>query len=735
MDTLLTKNGELIQIIEITGHESKDHTYHSSAELREALRKAIRECIPGFEFSVSIHTIRSRKNLMPMGDEATGFADRLNKNWCRKNNWDKQLVNTIYISIIIQGVSESLFNPLNLGRSLFFSLVKKMHLKVLETKCKALKEVVNRVINSLAGYGSRRLTILKTEDGYISEPLLFYYELIHLDQKRIPVPIQDVSEYLSRVKIDFEFNSIKVNEVQGKERYAVIFTVKEYQDLATSVLDKFLHLGFQFIVSQQIVFVPALEAKSYYEKIYGIAHLDSTGFIEKVGKVKEFYESDKSRATDYCSQQITILLHTDSERFFESRVQQAVKALREIGMVVIREDFFMPKLFWSQLPGNFRYLKNARMHYLNTSQVAGFSSIFQDKSGNYKGSKWGPPVCLIRSSLGTPYFFNFHDQGGNSSNIIIGPKGSGKTALTRFLMTLALKINPKIIYLNLEGNSQKYSEAIGGRYYKISTQESSLIKVNPFNKNNYYSIDAYKKWLLNSVYKKGANVQQYVEFFSILVDKLLEIESLPNKVELIQNILNSAQDRVLIDGFNEFLGNEFFANLFDQEKDNIDVIKNEKRIVIDLSVLNDNKVVLESYLSLLLKQIADNLDGQPCIIAISKSSCLYNIPGFVDTINNWVKTINDKNAALILSTSMDEKLLKNNAFKDNMQLFGNKLFLSDKFADKYYKKLFSISDDELHKIKSFSIDRRMILLKKDGYSALLSLQLSDFKDDLEILQS
>lgn len=61
--------------------------------------------------------------------------------------------------------------------------------------------------------------------------------------------------------------------------------------------------------------------------------------------------------------------------------------------------------------------------------------------------------------------------------------------------------------------------------------------------------------------------------------------------------------------------------------------------------------------------------------------------------------------------------------------------MSDKFADKYFMRAFQLNQDELYRIKSFDVSRRMFLLKQDEISILLSLNLSHLKDILKTLEA
>jgi type IV secretory pathway VirB4 component len=80
---------------------------------------------------------------------------------------------------------------------------------------------------------------------------------------------------------------------------------------------------------------------------------------------------------------------------------------------------------------------------------------------------------------------------------------------------------------------------------------------------------------------------------------------------------------------------------------------------------------------------------------------------------------------------MDKKF--GEQFLEDMKQFGTKIFLSDKLADKYFRKFFDLTDNELHKVKSYSIDRRMFLFKQDDLSLILTMDLSEMPEELQIL--
>jgi type IV secretion system protein VirB4 len=169
-DMLLTKNGELIQILELDGVDLDMDFFGKN--IRDSIRSVIPEKIRDFGYSVSIHNIRSRKNIMPKGKKTGNFIEILDKEWCNKNNFDKQLVNTVYISIIRNGTYSSIFNIPGLLNSLVFPLMKNRHNKKLKKAATELREVVSSILSELYHLSTKLLTIKKTDKGYISEPFI-----------------------------------------------------------------------------------------------------------------------------------------------------------------------------------------------------------------------------------------------------------------------------------------------------------------------------------------------------------------------------------------------------------------------------------------------------------------------------------------------------------------------------------------------------------------------------------
>jgi len=730
--TLLTKTGELLQIIEVTGFGDKLQEGELGSDLRELVREAIKKHIPNYSYSVYIHVIRSRKSHKPGGYIPYGFPTKLNDKWNKINNWGNQLTNTLYITIARQGFIHDTSSLAKHISSLIFPVFKNSIFKKLDDANLELTLTADNIQNHLRKLGAKKLTLTRTNKGYMSEQLMFYYQLIHLDQRRTPLPVKDLSEYLSNVKIDFGFNSLKISSPSSTQ-HAALYSLKDQVAIPDNLLDTFLQSAMQFVITQSLYFVGAKEVKPKFQEYLEYYKINKSEEIADLTGITDMINSDTGKPSDYCKQQTTVLVHSDDEKIFNMRSTDAIETFQEIGLVAVQEDFNLPRLFWSQLPGNFKYL--SRLEYLPTSKIGLFSNIHSKKSGNFRGSKWGPTVTIIRKSNGSPFYFNFHNKENNGSTIFVGPSGSGKTILMRFFLCQATRTAPRIIYVDVEGQSKQFVKSIGGNYINLNEGADSPFKINPFSPENFDGdLDRFKDWLIDAIYPEGEHSESAQELFGVIAQKLAQtVEG--DKLEELRQIISNSNDAKLQEGFDKFLGSDTFKNLFTSKEENLEFFDSENIIGINISELVGNKRVLRSYLGILLKKIEKCLDNKPTIIALNRAFHAYDIPSFSRLFGAWLDSLNQKNAIALVSTPKitSKKIITD--FKDDIKKYGTQLYLSDKFADKNFKKFFGLTESELHKVKSYSVDRRMFLLKQDDLSIMLTLKLDALEDELQTLKS
>src|SRR5690606_1134626 len=84
-NSILTKNGELLQVIKVTGFNHESIT-SEVVNLREAIRDSITNHIKSNNFALWLHTVRRKSNIAPAGKFPDYFSEKFNEIWEEENN-------------------------------------------------------------------------------------------------------------------------------------------------------------------------------------------------------------------------------------------------------------------------------------------------------------------------------------------------------------------------------------------------------------------------------------------------------------------------------------------------------------------------------------------------------------------------------------------------------------------------------------------------------------------------
>ena len=90
--TILTKNGNLLQTIKITGFDF-ELVGKEQLSLRKILRDSIRSHLPDSSYALWIHTIRRKKDLSLKAEYEHGFCKNLHDKWESLHDWSGKFVN------------------------------------------------------------------------------------------------------------------------------------------------------------------------------------------------------------------------------------------------------------------------------------------------------------------------------------------------------------------------------------------------------------------------------------------------------------------------------------------------------------------------------------------------------------------------------------------------------------------------------------------------------------------
>lgn len=751
-NTLITKNGELIQTIEINGINS-DKISKKLFNLREMVRAAISSSVEGSSFAFWIHTIRRKANL----DDDTPYNSFLSANihdiWRRKNYWHDKFVNRLYITIIHDAPQMKLKNLNSLVNSLSTKIVTNYESNYLIQALEKLTITTDKILASLNEYGAEKLGIrFEGEDCY-SEMMFLYRRIMQLNEDECPVPITDISSALASHKYAVGSDKLEVTGYGGK-KFAAIMSIKEYQEVSSEALDRFLQIPVEMVCTEVFYFVDRSEVVPLFEEQEYILGISGDSELKEIKGITKIISSDQSSAkNNFCHQQISFMVMGEDLSELDKQVKHASDQLAKIGIVHVREDINLEKTFWAQLPANFSYL--SRMSPTILENTAALASLHNFPTGN-QYNPWGKAVTLLRTEKGTPYFMNFHDQEGGANVCIYGSRNSGKTTLLNFLLSEADKYNPSIVLITNDSTSEIFVKSKGGRCLGSDKGILNPLICDDSEESRKFIFDFLKiianhyikplseegvmlaQTLSERVFDLPAGERKLTSLIATIKDsesgglELLERLKVYNSGGAYHGVFESGESLDFQEGGLVSLNFEFYddkvytTNNYPKEK------KLVEQFEYDLNTRRSLKAAAILALHYLLKQTGQG----PKIFALDNMGKILNLEFFGWLVDQLSIEIQSNNGAFVSTVNIDvlQKLFeKNEESQKWIQQVRTSIFLPPEIKISSLDKILGLDSAELSKLYDLVVSSRTFLIKQDGNAIASELSIGGLPGIMRIL--
>ncbi len=751
-NTLITKNGELLQIIQINGINSEKIS-EKLFNLREVVREAIRKNINSNSFAFWIHTVRRRTNLDDPLPYKKLLAANIHALWCKKNYWDDKFVNTLYISIIYQSAAIKVKNFTALINSLSFKLVADFQDAYFKEACEILNSSTNKILRDLEDYGAIKLGIYFEGNKSFSEPMFLYRRIVHLSEENCLVPLAGLSTTLASNRYAVGSDKIEVISESGK-KFAAILSIKEYREVSSTSLDDFLQLPIEFIATEVFYFVPrkkvmaTFSEQDYLLKVSGDMELRDIKGISSIMDMDE-----RAGVNQFCHQQISIMVIGDKLEKLEKDVESASKSLAKIGIVHVREDIKLEQTFWAQLPGNFNYLR--RMTSTILENTAALSSLHNFPVGE-QYNPFGRAITLLRTEKGTPYFMNLHTKSGGAITCIFGTSRTGKTVLTNFLLSETTKFNPAIVYLSTDNSSKIFIEALEGSWHE---QEKGV--VNPFLCDGSSEDKEFCQEFLRIICNHYVLplFEQELAFLELLIEEIFTWDPSKRNLSTILKELDFSKPggEVILSRLAIFDEGGLYNGLFDNKeafnfKDgditgfNLEHITDKsftkrffptEKKLIDQFTANLNLHASVRYgLIYALSYYLNKSSPRPKILVVDNLDALFNFNYFTSLTASIFNSLTDNNGIVLTNFNLNswqgaetENYQKWLPFIDTIIVLPSDVKLTN------LDKTLGLSKAEIERLSSLLISSRMFLIKREGQTVVAELSIGGLTGIVKILSS
>lgn len=738
--TLITKNGEVLQCIKITGFTFESIT-QDVADLRTMIRAALQNAIQDTNYAVWIHTIRRATSLALHAEYKETFPRLLNDAWNQHNDWEHQYVNEVYITILHQGETAYLTDFSHLLRALIPPLEIRANDRYLQKTVRELNETMGRMMSVLGQFGAKRLGIKQCEDGtMLSEPMRFLDKLITLTEHDMPLPERGIDDVLADdVSISFGSNALEVRNYRSQDRhFAAMLTLKEYRELPIDGLGRLLQMPCEFIISQCFDFINHTEAVEKFAdqaKIFALGN--ETELPELIG-LNDIIESDRGHPTDFGEHQITLMMVGETLAEVEKNVRLCVKEMGRIGMMLLREDLVLEECYWAQLPGNFPFLR--RRKSINTARLGGFGLLNNLPAGSAQNSHWGAASSLFYTAAGTPYFFNFH-IGTNGHTMLIGPYGTGKTVLTNFLVTQARKYHPQLFYFDHERASEIMINALDGQYIRFmeldELERPRWPKMNPLQMDDTPGNRSFLLvWLESLLFDVGTGLadkkQQIWAIFTQAIDHVYMLPKTERSLQALGEWVRAHDERLGV-YLARWYGDGEYGYVFGALEDGLNLDGDVHGF--NMSAVRRDKKLLLPVMAYVLHRVMLRLDGRPSMIVLDEAWQLLDNPVFASRLGGWFEKLRASNCMAILTTEHVQEASESQLNPTIMEHIATQIYLPNERADEAYCDVFGLTERELMYVQAMETRHRHFLLKRGEESIVAELDMSRLVNYMHVLSA
>lgn len=728
-ETIITKDQEMLQVIKIEGF-SFETADDDVVDMKKLVRNSLYKSMAEGTFAMWFHMIRRRQSVYPGGVMPPGFAKTVDDKWRQKHHTKSAFVNELYITVVRKKDTKGVAKLENLFEKFEQRTNKDAESIQLREMHKELKEAVYRVMATFKDYGARTLTTKMTEHGPVSEPLEFLGKLVNAgDTQKMLLPTIDINRYLPINRLYFGQRAIEIRTPTGS-KYAGIISIKEYAPhTSAGIMDAFLQLPFEFVISQSYQFENRQVNLSSMQLQQRRMQQSNDLAVSQVREINEALDLSMSGQIAFGYHHMTVLCYEDNLNALEGALSMAVAELVNVGINPIREKLVLEQCFWAQLPANFEYI--GRPAKINTLNIASFAAMHNYPVGKEKENHWGDAVTVFDTTSGTPFFFNFHARDVGHTTII-GPTGAGKTVLMNFLCAQAQKYKCRMFMFDKDRGAEIFVRALGGKYSNIDPGQACHF--NPLQLDDTTENRAFiSEWLTALLSASGDPVSaDDVEVIGRAVDGNYKLAKSDRVLRNIAPFFGLEGPGSLASRLKQWHGAGRYAKIFDHVEDIVN-FQADTVFGFEMGDVLANKVTLVPVLLYLFHRIQLSLDGTPTIIVLDEAWALIDNSVFAGKIKDWLKTLRKLNGMVVFATQSVEDAVNSGISDTLIQQTATQIFLPNPKATEPYRKAFMLSEREFNLLKNTDPATRYFLVKQGKDVVVARIDLSGMNDLIHVL--
>ena len=711
------------------------------------------------------HVIRHRDAMRVGNAHAPGFARDLKAKYVKRLSAESLMVNDLYVSVVYRPAAGLAVNT----ASRIFSKGRPGEARLeLKDSLDACEKLGQTLLSSLARYEPQGLGVYGWKGRQCSNLLEFFGLLVNGEWQRVVLPRSPIAEVLATTRPLFGFETIEYRTPTRTRLGAMLGIVEYSTPTMTGVLDTLLSTPFPWVLTQSFAFLKKASAQGLLQRQYNRMQSAADFAVSQAEELREAL--DELTSSEWVMGEHHLSLQVMSEFIEQTDLASRDRDLKVLndnlarartlladhtGMAVAREDLALEAAFWAQLPGNFAF--RPRKAPITSRNFAALASFHNFPTGRPTGNHWGEALTLFVTAAGTPYYVSYHasdpldPDGGTKKDIghalVIGPTGSGKTALIAFTLCELQAFGVTSVLFTKDRDTEICIRALGGRYYPI--QLGVPTGWNPFQLKssaaNFQFLNDLVRRLVNRA-DRPLTITQENELTEA-IRSVLSFESADRRLGRVLDYLDSTESDGMYVRLKQWCHARRadeqdgpYAWIFDNREDSlIESLGSALTTGFDVTEFLD-KPLIRTPINMYLFHVTQQLiDGRRFALFIAEFWKALDDEYFGAFAKDQLKTIRKKNGFVVLDSQSPSDAIKHPHSRTLIEQTPTKICFPnpDATLEDYASDAgLNLTEREYRLIKQdIPLGSRMFLIKQGHNSVVAKLDLKDFDSELSVLSA
>lgn len=737
-----TRDGAYCSTWKVDGITWKTSDRQDLEARHEGLNQMIRGL--GHEVSIWIHRIRRPISDRLSTDYDNEFARDLAERYYDSFAGTRMMATELYFTIVYRpaGSTAPSSNP-------FVRIVSPSRPRSLAAiradeheAISAMEDIAYKIESGLKRFETTPLEMLDPEPSgqVFSDQLAFYGFLTNGVWRRVAVQQSTIRNYLPTSRIFFAGEKLEIRR-PDQQLFVGMLDFKDYpSDSGPGVLNTLFDCRFAFIETHSFSIYSKSDGKSALKTQQGqlIASEDAAGNqIEAMNKALEQLIDGKFVMGEYHYSLAVIDADLDQ---ITKHLAQAETAINDAGFQVVQIDLLADAAWYAQLPGNWR--DRPRVAKITSRNFAGLASMHSFGSGKRDYNPWGEAVTVLKTPTGERFYFNFHgtdekedstDKKPPANTTIIGMTGSGKTVLELFLICMLLKYGVTVVIYDKDRGCEIAIRALGGNYRTL--RRGVPTGFNPFWLPPTEQNIRFVEQLIRSLIPRSLSPAEAAALDGAIRATFAFDDRSKRRLAYMHQMLPLGDEHSMHAYLGRWVQGGALGWVLDNPEDTLDLTSNTLFGFDDTAFLDDPEV-LAPVTSYLLHCTESLIDGRRFVYVMAEFWKRLQLPTFAEFAGNKQYTIRKQNGFGIFDTQSPAQILGTKHVAAMVEQSATQIFLPNRKANRTdYVDGFKVTEAEFDIISTLGEDSRQFLVKQNGKSTLVQLDLKGMDDVLDILSA